>query len=124
MPTRQPRPQKHPRCARSCCALLTRRDTIATGRASATRNQVTTRQCIVTTTLSRRATGSRHDPYRDGHPRRDKVASKRGDASSNVATHLAVMTSAGRQTIGMLHSRVAHTLQTLPPWGGEHGESI
>ncbi|MQL98641.1 hypothetical protein Taro_031349 [Colocasia esculenta] len=52
-----------------------------------------------------------------------EVTSDRGDASSNVVTRSAVMTSAGRPTAEMLHPGVPHTLQNIQPWGGEHGES-
>ncbi|MQM15123.1 hypothetical protein Taro_048056 [Colocasia esculenta] len=117
-PTCQSRPRKHPRRAKSCRALLACRDTIATGRATATSGAGRRDN-----SLSRRATGSRHNPYRDDQPRRDKVASDRGDAFSDVAMCSVVATSAGGATVGMLHPAVPHMLQTLQPWGGEHGES-
>ncbi|MQL93779.1 hypothetical protein Taro_026423 [Colocasia esculenta] len=68
---------------------------------------VATRQRVATRTLSRWDTGSRHDPYRDGHPGHDMVALDRGDAFFDIATRSVVATSDGRQTAGIPHPGVA-----------------
>ncbi|MQM14433.1 hypothetical protein Taro_047363 [Colocasia esculenta] len=73
--------------------------------------------------LSQQATGSRHDPYRDGQPHHDKVASDQGDTFSDVATCSTVVTSAGRPTAGMLHLG-AQALAPVPQEHGHGGPSI
>ncbi|MQL67741.1 hypothetical protein Taro_000014 [Colocasia esculenta] len=72
----------------------------------------------MTTSLSQRATGSRHDPFCDGQLCHDKVASDRGDAFSDVAMRSAVATSAGRWTTRMLHPGIATITLSTSRRGG------
>ncbi|MQL80683.1 hypothetical protein Taro_013132, partial [Colocasia esculenta] len=113
-PTHKPGQRKHPRQHTHCRALTSRRDTIATGKGTATATLTRWGGAPRQPPCHYGKPGRDSDPYRGRQPRRDKVAPDRGDASTDVGTQ------ADRV---MLHPGPPTNHTNTHTRGGEQGES-